>query len=95
MRVLSGDIGGTHSRLAIARVEGQRVELERVGRYRNAEHPGLEAILAAFLDGEDRCDACCLAVAGPRTGDGSASPTWTGRWMPRPWRPASVFPRRC
>ena len=68
MRVLSGDIGGTHSRLAIARVEGQRVELERVGRYRNAEHPGLEAILAAFLDGEDRCDACRLAVAGPTDG---------------------------
>ncbi len=68
MKILSGDIGGTHSRLAIARAEGGRVELERVGRYRNAEHPGLEAILAAFLGRDDGCEACCLAVAGPTDG---------------------------
>ena len=68
MKVLSGDIGGTHSRLAIARVEGHRVELERIGRYRNAEYPDLETILALFLEREATCDACCLAVAGPTDG---------------------------
>ncbi len=68
MIVLSGDIGGTHSRLAVARVEGQHVELIRVARYRNAEHPDLETILTGFLGGETVCDACCLAVAGPTDG---------------------------
>lgn len=68
MKVLSGDIGGTHSRLAIARVEGHRVELERAARYRNVQYPGLEAVLTEFLGRETVCDACCLAVAGPTDG---------------------------
>lgn len=68
MKVLSGDIGGTHCRLAIARVEGQHVDLERVERYRNAEHSDLETILARFLEREASCGACCLAVAGPTDG---------------------------
>jgi glucokinase len=66
--VLCGDIGGTHTRLAMARVEGQQVELVRVGRYRNALHPHLEDILADFLERETARDACCLAVAGPTDG---------------------------
>lgn len=68
MIVLAGDLGGTHTRLALARVEGQRVVLERVTRHRNAEHAGLDAILAAFLNDAPACDACCLAVAGPTDG---------------------------
>lgn len=68
MRVLSGDIGGTHTRLAIARVDGREVSLQRVARYENLRHPGLEAILADFLGGGGACEACCLAVAGPTDG---------------------------
>ncbi len=68
MRVLSGDIGGTNCRLAVARVEGQHVTLERVVRYRNERYPGLESILAEFLNGEAACETCCLAVAGPTDG---------------------------
>jgi glucokinase len=68
MRALSGDIGGTHCRLALARVEGGRVELERVVRYRNEEHTGLDAILADFLAVGPVPEACCLAVAGPTDG---------------------------
>lgn len=68
MRVLSGDIGGTHCRLALARLDGGRVELERVARYRNQEHAGLDAILADFLAAGPAPEACCLAVAGPTDG---------------------------
>lgn len=68
MRVLSGDIGGTHCRLAMARVEAGRVVLDRSARYHNRLHPGLEAILADFLGPEPPADACCLAVAGPTDG---------------------------
>lgn len=68
MNVLCGDIGGTHSRLALARVDGGRVELERVARYRNVEFPDLDTILTEFLDGAPSGLACCLAVAGPTDG---------------------------
>lgn len=68
MIVLSGDIGGTHTRLAMARIEDHRVELVRIERYRNAQHPHLEDILAGFLGRETTPDACCLAVAGPTDG---------------------------
>lgn len=68
MKVLSGDIGGTNCRLAITRVEGLRVELERLVRYRNEQYPNLESILADFLGEDAACDTCCLAVAGPTDG---------------------------
>ena len=68
MSVLCGDIGGTHCRLALARVDGQDVRLERVARYRNAEFPDLSAILADFLGSAGSGLACCLAVAGPTDG---------------------------
>jgi glucokinase len=68
MKVLCGDIGGTHSRLALARAEGRQVALDRVARYRNAEFPELAAILADFLGAGAADLACCLAVAGPTDG---------------------------
>lgn len=68
MKVLSGDIGGTNCRLAIARVDGRHVELERLARFRNEQYADLESILAEFLEGEDACATCCLAVAGPTDG---------------------------
>jgi glucokinase len=68
MIVLSGDIGGTNSRLAIARIEGVRVALDRVARYVNADYSDLEGILADFLGADRPCEACCLAVAGPTDG---------------------------
>lgn len=68
MRVLAGDIGGTHTRLALARVAGGQVSLERVERYRNADHPALEPILADFIAASGSVDRCCLAVAGPTDG---------------------------
>lgn len=68
MKVLCGDIGGTHSRLALAGVDGARVELLRVARYHNVDFPHLEAAMTRFLDGSAATLPCCLAVAGPTDG---------------------------
>lgn len=72
MTILVGDLGGTHTRLALAELDGRRVSLSRVARYRNHEHADLNAILAAYLDehlaDKETCTSCCLAVAGPTDG---------------------------
>ncbi len=72
MKILAGDIGGTHSRLALTRLDGARVHIEKVERVLNAGRAGVDALLADFLaalaDRGDRVDACCLAVAGPTDG---------------------------
>lgn len=68
MKILVGDIGGTHTRLALARREGAAVEIERVERVLNAGHAGVETPLTAFLAQCGRVDAACLAVAGPTDG---------------------------
>ncbi|KAA9009235.1 glucokinase [Histidinibacterium aquaticum] len=76
---LVADIGGTNTRVALAR--GREVLPETVRRYRNAEFPGLETVLRRFIQDEDDvdCTAACVAVAGP-VRDGRASLTnldWT------------------
>lgn len=66
-RALIADIGGTHSRLALA---GDGIEHTEV--YDNAGFPGPEAIIRQYLDtveGESPRVAA-LAVAGPLDGDG-------------------------
>jgi glucokinase len=68
MTFLVGDIGGTHTRLALADPEGRQVSLRQVMRYKNNEHADLNAILADFLSSSDTCPTCCLAVAGPTDG---------------------------
>lgn len=76
MNILVGDIGGTHCRLAMAhdvahnmdQEAGPGVALEDIRRYRNADYPGLGAILADYLGGAACPDAGCLAVAGPTDG---------------------------
>jgi glucokinase len=68
MMILVGDLGGTHTRLALAELDGNRVHLSRVTRYRNSEHTNLDAILTSFLADGAQCATCCLAVAGPTDG---------------------------
>lgn len=68
MKILAGDIGGTHTRLALARRDGARVEIERAERVLNAGRAGVEGALADFLAQCGRIDAACLAVAGPTDG---------------------------
>lgn len=66
MHVLVGDLGGTHTRLALAELTGNQVVLQQIQRYLNHEYPDLAAILATYSS--DLPPACCLAVAGPTDG---------------------------
>ncbi len=68
MIVLTGDIGGTNTRLALADVAINRVRLREVERFRNDGARSLSQLLRAFLDGKTRPQAACLAVAGPTDG---------------------------
>lgn len=68
MIVLTGDIGGTNTRLALADVAINRVRLREVERFRNAEAHTLDDLLRRFLEGKARPQAACLAVAGPTDG---------------------------
>ncbi len=76
---LVADIGGTNTRVALA--EGRQLLPDTIRRYRNAEYPGLETVLRAYIEEEDGvdCKGACVAVAGP-VHDGKASLTnldWT------------------
>ena len=70
MAILVGDLGGTHTRLAVAEITSNQVVLARVERYINSEHVDLNSILRQFLAAENNLDEtlCCLAVAGPTDG---------------------------
>jgi glucokinase len=69
VRVLAGDIGGTKTALAIARIDSRRLKIERAGTYPSAAFSSLEAILAEFLEGERRKPAvAAFGVAGPVVG---------------------------
>lgn len=69
-RILAGDIGGTHSRLAIYNHRASRVELLRRETYSSSGHPGLTEILATFLhDDGGTVDAACLGIPAPMNGD--------------------------
>lgn len=61
MRLLVGDVGGTNTRLAMLDDGATTARLDA----RNAEHRGLEALVAAFTEAHGRPDAGCVAVAGP------------------------------
>jgi glucokinase len=64
---LVADIGGTNTRVALARGAAGRCLQRR--RYRNAEHDGLASVIAAYLDLTGITDAeiggVCVAGAGP------------------------------
>lgn len=73
MRVLAGDIGGTHARLGLFEVaddgSGRPVPLHEE-TYRSADFAGLVEVARAFLDREEAGpEAASFAVAGPVTGD--------------------------
>jgi glucokinase len=64
---LVADIGGTNTRVALAR--GPQVDASSVERYRNAEHEGIASVIASYLDLRGITDAqiggVCVAGAGP------------------------------
>ncbi|WP_421704027.1 glucokinase [Aliiroseovarius sp.] len=76
---LLADIGGTNTRVALAR--GAELLPDTIRRFRNADHDSLDSVLGAYLQSEGRpdCAGACVAVAGP-VRDGEARLTnldWT------------------
>jgi glucokinase len=62
---LVADIGGTNTRVALAK--STRILPETVRKYSNSEFPGLETVLRRYVEEEDNvdCTSACVAVAGP------------------------------
>ncbi|MCT4559388.1 MAG: glucokinase [Pelagimonas sp.] len=61
---LVADFGGTNGRVALC--ENGQVRADTIQRYRNADHPSIEAVLSAFLSHHDvRPRAVCIDIAGP------------------------------
>ncbi len=81
---LVADIGGTNTRVALA--EGAQVRVESIRRFRNAEYPGIEAVLAAYLReaGVSGLTGACAAAAGP-VHDGAVTMTNLFDAAGEPW----------
>jgi glucokinase len=72
MRIVVGDIGGTHARFAIAELsEGERPRVGQMKRHRTREHAGLKSAWEVFAReaGEPLPRAAALAVAAPIEGE--------------------------
>jgi glucokinase len=66
MRVLVGDIGGTHARLALCRVTEGRYEWEVTERASSPEYESLEELVSDFRNRHGGAvDAACFGVPGP------------------------------
>ena len=72
MRIVAGDIGGTHARFALAELEdGARPRLGEMRKYRTRDHAGLAGAWARFDadSGGALPRAASLAVAAPIEGE--------------------------
>ena len=66
MRVLCGDIGGTHSRLAICEVEAGVPTVLDEATFASRQYQSLDDIVAEFTRELDLpCERACFGVAGP------------------------------
>lgn len=66
MRVLAGDIGGTHSRIACFEADGERLRAVAEQIYDSASYDGLSTIVADFSARHGgRCEHACFGIAGP------------------------------
>lgn len=85
MKIVVGDIGGTHARFALAELGAGRPRVGPMCKYRTREHAGLGAAWARFAEdaGEPLPRAAALAVAAPIEGE-------VLRFMNSDWR----IPRR-
>src|SRR6266576_2245828 len=64
--ILAGDIGGTKTRLALFRADGNRFKTVGMQVFPSRDYPGLEEILQEWLKGRTRSiRAACFGVAGP------------------------------
>ncbi len=67
--ILSGDIGGTKTRLAFYEFEAGKAVLRDMETYDSQAYAGLEEILTDFMSrGQSGIEAACLGVPGPVRG---------------------------
>jgi glucokinase len=73
--ILGGDIGGTHTRLAVFDDDGRQQAGQPDRTYPSRDHPGLEVIVRRFLEETGvRVAAACFGIAGPvKNGRGVAT----------------------
>ena len=67
MHILSGDIGGTNTRLEVSFIENGKTESVAIRKYKGANFNCLTDVIATFLKETDlvgKIDSACLAVAG-------------------------------
>lgn len=65
---LSGDIGGTKTRLAIVKVAGTKVQILNEVSYPSRDFATFEVLLADFLSGHGTPDHAVFGIAGPVQG---------------------------
>jgi len=66
MRVLAGDIGGTHARLALVEVGRRRARMLEDRTYSSQDAPGLAPLIEDLLRGKPRRPGkACFGIAGP------------------------------
>lgn len=68
VRVLSGDIGGTKTRLAVIEVRGTHVQIVHEISYPSRDYPVFETVLGDFLSGLKTPAHAVFGVAGPVQG---------------------------
>ncbi|MCR4304865.1 MAG: glucokinase [Gallionella sp.] len=83
IRVLSGDIGGTKTRLAVIAVDGARLRTERERDYASRDYATFDELLGDFLHGSDIPGRAAFGIAGPIYGTGQGRVAQTTNL---PWR---------
>lgn len=68
IKVLSGDIGGTKTRLAIVAVNGTQLTIEHELSYPSQDYDKFETLLGEFLSGIATPSRAAFGVAGPVAG---------------------------
>jgi glucokinase len=68
IRVLSGDIGGSKTRLAVIAVDGTRLHMEREQTFASRDYDVFEELLGEFLHGLDIPARAAFGIAGPVQG---------------------------
>ena len=63
--ILAGDIGGTHTRLALYENQNGTLRVNTQLIYQSAEHKSLDEVVAAFMHDHLQVESACFAVAGP------------------------------
>ncbi len=66
--ILTGDIGGTKTRLAVVEVNGRQVQIVHEVSYASRDHASFEVLLDDFLSGTETPIHAAFGIAGPVQG---------------------------